>query len=1188
MDAASTSSAGSGSASGTSNTSRVAKFLPKTLTPKTRWKKQSSKERPGSAASSEELPRGRGLFGDTGLGSSIASLQTTASQPMTDEAPEDAGFDRDATSDRYSDRDSLRSSSPVRPTIPSAHPSHIGQLTTSSPIIQAEHIPEIQSVDQDIPERLPRSQTFASSAGSHEPYRKLSVSKTGLEVPRSQSSGPSKSPAGRIREAFRTKKATSTAAETAGHKAATETSKTGSDVDVDVDDAKLASPQPSGRPKSQVRINSSIPPRTSSEPTHPVIVNTPPTPADTSPPKDPWGSAKGSSPALAGSNSGIGVSPSGNMISQRRARSGSGSNIGPSKLSNITLAPLTPTPEHPTSTPPTPGGGFFSNVFSAAQNAANTLTNTISSGNVGPGGSKSKNTPSELRPERDDRVQNEPTVEPAASDSMGDRELAIKTLGSGDLSLSQLGILEGDSSTPTPMASKFPPAAKESTRRRSESAPGEAPHISANGDILSEGPESLRARPMHDPSSTTPPTSVYEGKSQSASTGSIKSGLGRRRKRGSTPDTGGTTATGSTIAAGNTSGVQATSVPKLTGFAVASKKRNRDFHNLFKSVPDDDYLIDDFSCALQREILAHGRLYVSEGHLCFSSNIFGWVTTLVMSFDEIISVEKRSTALVFKNGLMISTLHAKHIFASFTSRDSTYDLIINIWKLGHPALRSSLNGVSLNEVGGDKTVKVLESEGAAASRSALASEEEDEEDDGSEDGDILYDEDEDDPTFQDATLPPDTAQADVEGEKSVSRKASGLNGALGAVDKADFAPATAGAPDFPGPATHAPTDCGDTDAHYDIAIADDIIAAPLGKVYDLIFGPTSVTFMSKWLTGEQKCTDLQTDDKKGLTQDNKSRNYTYIKPLNAAIGPKQTKCIVTETLEQLDLEKSVNVSITTQNPDVPSGNVFSVKTKYCMSWAENNMTHVTLTSVGPIEKGAKDGQTQYCKELFTSLKTAVSSRSRASAANGAKGKKKKAKGKLQEQSKESPEDAGGSSLSQTQDWGLFEPLHGILGPVVSIIKPVLGGNLLYGLLLGLLLASWFGSGLNGRQVGQDYSRDVVFRGYPERAVAYDEMWRREERDLWDWLEERVGLHRMGEDAVPAPAPVRRRFAEPRAVEEKVRDERMSEREIEEAIRVTEEKLQVLKSVMDRKKVAPTAGNERKAGRPTTRIPATER
>ncbi len=167
---------------------------------------------------------------------------------------------------------------------------------------------------------------------------------------------------------------------------------------------------------------------------------------------------------------------------------------------------------------------------------------------------------------------------------------------------------------------------------------------------------------------------------------------------------------------------------------------------------------------------------------------------------------------------------------------------------------------------------------------------------------------------------------------------------------------------------------------------------------------------------------------------------------------------------------------------------------------------------------------------------------------------------------------------------MFEPLHDILGPVVDIIGPIFPGNLLYGLLAGLLLAYWFGSGSKGRQTGHGYGRDIAFKGYPERAVAYEEIWRREESDLWDWLEERVGLHRMGEEA----APVRSRAAEPRSIAGKVREERMSERKIEEAIRVTEEKLQVLKSVVDRKKVAmPTADGHRKFGRPTTNVPATE-
>lgn len=217
------------------------------------------------------------------------------------------------------------------------------------------------------------------------------------------------------------------------------------------------------------------------------------------------------------------------------------------------------------------------------------------------------------------------------------------------------------------------------------------------------------------------------------------------------------------------------------------------------------------------------------------------------------------------------------------------------------------------------------------------------------------------------------------------------------------------------------------------------------------------------------------------------------------------------------------------------------------------------------------------------MKAEVSSRTRAAASNGAKGKKKKAKGKLQEPAKESVEGKGASTVSKPQDWGLFEPLHDVLGPILDILRPILSGNLLYGLLAGLLLASWFGIGFNGRQASHGYGRDVAFRGYLERAVAYEELWRREENDLWDWLEERVGLHRMSEDA----APIRSGFMEPRAVEGKMRDQRMSEREIEEAIKVTEEKLQVLKSVVDRKKIMPTAEKHKKAGRPTTKVTATE-
>lgn len=617
----------------------------------------------------------------------------------------------------------------------------------------------------------------------------------------------------------------------------------------------------------------------------------------------------------------------------------------PSKLSTIASAPLTPTLEDGTPTPLNPSSGFFGSVLSAAQNAANTFTNTIQIPNAGPGqlkhrGSNQSQQDSQVE---DDKVEVEPSVEASSNTLMDSKEPAVKTLGMGDLSLSQLGI-EPASRAPTPTKLKFPEN-PDGGRSRSESAPADATPVKTT--LEAPWDDAHRPRTSYDAQQrgdkTTPSGSLYEESNSVHRSGSIRSAIDGTRKRGSTNGTGGTGNTiGAAIAAANAS-LGSINAPKLTGFAVASKKRNRDFHMLFKSVPDDDYLIEDYSCALQREILAHGRLYVSEGHLCFSSNILGWVTTLVMSFDEIVSVEKRSTALLFKNGLMISTLHSKHIFASFTSRDSTYDLIVKIWKLGHPGLKSSLNGVQLDETGGDKTEKIDAESLVADSQSVSASDEEEEEGE-SDDGEDVYDEDEEE---EEANAPAGSQSAEpllLESalEKSVTRKPSGaINGSVPA-DKSKDAPAAPSVQDFPGPATHAATDCGDSDTHYKKIVGDDIIPAPLGKVYDLMFGNASAAWMSKWITGDQKCTELQMEDKKGLSLDNRTRNFSYIKPLSGSIGPKQTKCLVSENLENLDFEKAVNILVTTQNPDVPSGNVFSVKTKYCLSWAENNATRVQI------------------------------------------------------------------------------------------------------------------------------------------------------------------------------------------------------------------------------------------------------
>lgn len=150
-------------------------------------------------------------------------------------------------------------------------------------------------------------------------------------------------------------------------------------------------------------------------------------------------------------------------------------------------------------------------------------------------------------------------------------------------------------------------------------------------------------------------------------------------------------------------------------------------------------------------------------------------------------------------------------------------------------------------------------------------------------------------------------------------------------------------------------------------------------------------------------------------------------------------------------------------------------------------------------------------------------------------------------------DGVSDSKPVTDDWGLLEPLHGIFGPIFDILGPLLTGNMLYGLFVGLLVASWFRFGFTGK------NREVSmgFLGTPERVAAYEEMWRREESELWEWLEDRVGMERVRE--------VGKMRVEAKTVEDRLKDEKMEEREVDAAIRVTEEKLRVLKGAVEKKK-----------------------
>jgi len=70
--------------------------------------------------------------------------------------------------------------------------------------------------------------------------------------------------------------------------------------------------------------------------------------------------------------------------------------------------------------------------------------------------------------------------------------------------------------------------------------------------------------------------------------------------------------------------------------------------------------------------------------MCFSANIFGWVTTLVIPFYNVKAIEKKMTAFVIPNAIGVTENSNKHTFASFLARDTAYDVIYNIWKHSRP------------------------------------------------------------------------------------------------------------------------------------------------------------------------------------------------------------------------------------------------------------------------------------------------------------------------------------------------------------------------------------------------------------------------------------------------------------------------------------------------------------------------
>ncbi|PWA18030.1 hypothetical protein CCH79_00004209, partial [Gambusia affinis] len=109
------------------------------------------------------------------------------------------------------------------------------------------------------------------------------------------------------------------------------------------------------------------------------------------------------------------------------------------------------------------------------------------------------------------------------------------------------------------------------------------------------------------------------------------------------------------------------------------KQRVEEFKRLFKELPDSEILILDYPCALHRDILLQGRLYLSENWICFYSYVFRG-TKITLSLKDITTMSREKTARLIPNAIQICTHTEKYFFASFSAREKSYRSVFRIWQ----------------------------------------------------------------------------------------------------------------------------------------------------------------------------------------------------------------------------------------------------------------------------------------------------------------------------------------------------------------------------------------------------------------------------------------------------------------------------------------------------------------------------
>lgn len=116
-------------------------------------------------------------------------------------------------------------------------------------------------------------------------------------------------------------------------------------------------------------------------------------------------------------------------------------------------------------------------------------------------------------------------------------------------------------------------------------------------------------------------------------------------------------------------------------------------------------MLVDFSCAFVSDILLQGFLYITKRHIAFYSNVFGYITKLVIPIESVTRISKEKTVKIIPNAIAVATIDERHVFSSFLSREAAYQLMIGVWKEALPMSNIEVTGSSVQLIIADASCK---------------------------------------------------------------------------------------------------------------------------------------------------------------------------------------------------------------------------------------------------------------------------------------------------------------------------------------------------------------------------------------------------------------------------------------------------------------------------------------------------